>query len=248
MGVLSALRGRIEARYVAVFRVCPSALRELAPEGLTPRVHNGVTPVGLCYTQLESVQSRLLPNRLASNAEHLAWRVPVDRADGSHAVWIPRRHTSSWLSAHCSGVLSGGGYTHARFRAELAEEGIALSVESREGEVLHLRAVADRELRGSMFATTRQAQELLDDSGSVHPPDPLAPALDRLGLSSGAWTLLPMSATEVRAPKFEDAGPFAAGSAEFDCILRLSQHAQVGAARPARALTLEEFEASAVAS
>lgn len=220
MGWISSLRGRVQCRYLMVYRVDPAVAAPLLPEGSSPHVFRGSTLIVLCYTHLVGASSRLLPRWLRGQSDHLAWRIPVVR-DGVRGVWIPRRDTSSWVSVRFSGALSQGTYHLARFELEDGEGRLRLRVSAGGEEVLYLAAEHAGELRGSLFSTTRQAHEYLAEAGAVNPPDPLAPALDRLDVGTGN-TVEPLLVRELRIPRFEDVGLFPRGSVEFDCCLRLT--------------------------
>lgn len=242
----SALGGRVRARLTAIYRADPAAIAPHLPDGLRPLAVRGAVPVALCYTRLEPGRA-FLPQALGGVSDHLAWRVPVERdgpADSSAAIWVARRHTSSWIAAHFKSLVTRGAYTRAHF--ELGEDGdrVRLRVEADGHEVFALDAAPGSGLRGSMFATVREAEEALD-RGVVIPPDPLSPGLDHLGLSEGAFCLEPLTSLAAHAPRLEGAGPFPAGSFELDSTFRLTAVRRVGQVEPR--VSLEELEASAAA-
>jgi len=231
MTILSGLRGRIEQRYLLVYRVDPAAAAPLLPDDSTPLVYRGSTLVTLCLTRQEAPWNRIVswPRR---TRDHMAWRVPVERGDPPRrAVWVARRETSSWLAARFSGALTRGTYRHARFAMRDDGARIDLAVALGGGtEVLSLRARRTGELRGSIFATARQAHEYLAFAGPVHPPDPLAPMLDRLDVGDG-WSVEPLEVETMHVPRFEDLGLFPEGTVEFDSLFQLTQVQRVGLRR-----------------
>lgn len=228
MTLLDGLRGRIELRYLLVHRVDPEAVAPLLPSDSTPLVHRGSTLVTLCLTRQQAPWNRWLswPRRVR---DHLAWRIPVERGDPRRrAVFVARRETSSWLVARFHGAVTRGTYRHSRFQMEDDGVHVRLQVELRGGtEVLRVHARRGGELRGSIFATARQAHEYLAFAGPVRPPDPLAPLLDRLDVGDG-WSVEPLAVDDIRVPRFADLGMFPEGSVEFDSLFRLTQVQRLG--------------------
>jgi len=219
MSLITDLRGRIERRYLVVYRVDPDAAALLVPTGAHPLEYHGATLVSLCYTRLAAARSPLLPRSLRSARHHLAWRIPIQKGEEARrGVWVPRRETSSWLSARCSGALSRSEYHQARFELNDDDASLQLTVLRHPDElVLSLRARRGGELRGSIFATPRQAREYMAGDGPVTPPDPLAPLLDRLHVEDDC-TLEPLAVDEVHVPGFEDGVLLPAESADFDSL------------------------------
>ncbi len=237
MGVIAALRGRIGSRYVVVYRVDPRAAAALLPAGARPATVRGSTPVALCYTRLEGARRRWIPRRIDGRSDHLAWRVPVeDEQAGRPVVHVVRRDTSSWWNAHCASVITRGRYHCARFELDEDESSVRLAVTAGGEQVLRFAAVRARDLRGSIFRTTREAEEHLAAAAVVRPPDPLAPALDDLGLRAGRWALEPLEVLELRAAGFEDPETVA-----LDSAFRLTSVRRIGATTLAPLPALEEL-------
>lgn len=223
---------RIRERLLIYHRVEPDALRALLPEGLEPSLQRGYGLVGICHTRLSSTPSRWFP-RWGSTADQLAYHALVERTastarpsgepGGSPGIWVLRRETSSWLRARTlrSERVECG---LARFEVERGPWHTRVTVRAGGVEELYVNAEPCDRLRGSVFASTIEAEEflarraLLRDAGEA-----ASPGADELGLDRGGWHLEPLSLVELRSSFLEDTRRFPCDAIQLDSAFRLSR-------------------------
>ena len=240
MGTFSSLRiGRRPVRccVLILYRIDPDAVGRVLPEGMRPRLVRDTAVGALIYTRLGSLRSRFLPHR-GADSDHLSYRFAVEIAGGNgpcHATWVARRATSSRLSARWSEKILRRDHHRARFDLEEEGLGLTLSVENESGEELYLRAQASDAAPEALFGTPRSIEAFLDETGEVHPPDPLAPEADRVDVRR---SLAPESLAllEIRSAFFGDHGPLPRDAVAFDSAWRLvaKRHALVRAPSSSR--------------
>jgi len=228
MGVLSSMLGRIRSRTLVQYRADPEAVARLLPARFRPAVHRGHALIGVCHTRMDEPRGGWTPlAHLTMGTDLLTWRIPavVERSgrDGEaerNAVWIPRRDTSSWFGANCTGRLTRGRWRLSRFELDESPGGVTLVVE-RDGErELELRAEACGELRGSVLHDLGEARHVLGAQGEARPTFALAPGFDELDLDPEHWDVEALEVREALARPFAELLP--AGSFEIDCALRLT--------------------------
>jgi hypothetical protein len=201
-----------------VYRVDPRLVGELLPKTLSPRLRSGHAIASVCYTRLGPALFRRRSEG-ESGSDHLAYRLAVERADGSPATWIARRETSSWLEARCGGKLLGGEYGRSRFRVQESAFGLELSVDGERGEAFYLRGEVAAEARGSLFPNAQALGGFLDESRPVRPYDVFAPEADELDLAEH-FCPEPLCVFEART-SFLSEPPFGPGAAELDSAWRI---------------------------
>jgi hypothetical protein len=224
MGAPSRLNERIECRYLVVYRADPAVVAALLPEPMLPAVHGAHGLVSVCFTRMSESRRGWLP--LSLGVDHLSWRfaveLPVPRTQETRrAVWVPRRHTSSWFGAHCAGRLARGRWAQAQFKLLERPADLELEVTSGDDLELLLRAERGGDLAGSVFASPGDLRAVLGASGPAHPPFALAPGFDTLDLDAERWHLELLRVRELCVPRFEDAERFPPGSLDLDCAVRL---------------------------
>ena len=236
-----SLQPRIRERLLIYHRVEPDALRALLPEGLEPSLQRGYALVGICHTRLESTPSRWFP-RWSSTADQLAYHTLVEghtrlerqaegapRLNGSTLVgarpgiWVLRRETSSWLRAR-SLRSERAECGLARFEVERDTWHTRLRVRAGSVEELYVNAEPCDRLRGSVFASTIEAEEFLARRALLHDlAGPPSPESDELGLDRGRWRLEPLSLVELRSSFLEDTRRFPCDAIQLDSAFRLSR-------------------------
>jgi hypothetical protein len=239
MSTLSSLRlGRrpVRSRVVVLYRMTPHVARELLPEHLRPRLVQGYAVATLAYTRLGSLESRFLPQRRAST-HHLAVRIAAERpVTGASAgtgggasggtggseltTWVAHRRTSSRLGTRWGGRILRRESGHARFVLEESPFGLSLHVQGPQAEELALRLETCARA-GSLFATPRAVEELLETSGAVRPHDVLAPEADAIDCSR-CFAPEPLGVFELRSAFLDDPATFPPGSVELDGAWRLA--------------------------
>jgi hypothetical protein len=234
------LRGPIGCRLVVLYRVAPDALVPLMPEGMRVDPYKGYAVAGLCYTHRVRGEGPWWSNPPSQGGDMLSLRIlaELDTTSGPRpALWIPRRETSSRLSARFAGALLRGEHHSCRAELEQGDSTLELRVHAGDVEELYLRAELAGGLEGSLFAHPREAEQVLGESRLVRPKSPidaLAGESDDLGLGTGQVSAEPLLVRELRARPFDDRELFTEGSATFDSAFRLVRLRQARLPAPAR--------------
>jgi hypothetical protein len=108
----------IERRLLINYQVDPEVLTRVLPAPFRPHLVGGVGLAGICLIRLGNVHPAGGPG-VGITTENAAHRIAVewDTADGpERGVYIPRRDTSSRLTALVGGRLFPGFHGRARFR------------------------------------------------------------------------------------------------------------------------------------
>jgi len=111
---IPVIRGIIDRHILANVRVAPEVLAHLLPPPFRPHTVNGFGIAGVCLIHLKHVRPRFLPPLCGFSSENAAHRIAVEwDADGQlcRGVFIPRRDTSSLLSAFTGGRIPPPAYT-----------------------------------------------------------------------------------------------------------------------------------------
>jgi hypothetical protein len=223
---LPLIRGVIDRRILANYRVAPDRLALLLPPPLRPKVFAGFGVAGICLIRLTEIRPRGLPRALGTRSENAAHRVAVewdDPATGEvrQGVYIPRRDTSSRLNAWAGGRVFTGLHRHAKFdvHESAGRLHVALVSDDAQTRVRVDATVADRLPEGSIFGDLPTASEFFR-GGSLGFSASADPArLDGLELRTDQWRVKPLAVERVESSFFDDAERFPPGSIAFDCAL-----------------------------
>jgi hypothetical protein len=240
MDLITHLRGPIGCRLLIVYRTDPRALAALLPPELAPAEFKGHGLAALVYTHRVRASGRWWKAPPSQGGDLLSLRFDAQfhgESPQRAAVWIPRRDTSSELSARMSSLLLPGEHQCCDVALEQSECALELCVKSTRGEELYLRAGLAGELRGSLFANPRELEHWLAEPRIVRPKSPfeaLEPEFDRSALASGRLAAEPIEVRVLRAHPFDDPQIFAPGTVELDSCWRLVARRGAREAAPAR--------------
>ncbi len=214
----------IERRLLVNYRVHPSTLERLLPAGFRPQLVNGVGVAGICLIRLGQLRPAGLPRTIRLTTENAAHRVAVewDGPEGPrHGVFIPRRDTSSLLTAIIGGRVFPGEHHRARFQVRESGGRYEVAFASLDGTAkvaVALRAVKDWQ-GGSIFASLAEASAFFRESpigwsATSRPGD-----LDGVELCCESWRFEPMAIEHVESSLFGDAALFPGNAVELDSAL-----------------------------
>ncbi len=166
---LPTMVGMIERRLLINYRVEPDVLARLLPEPFRPVLVGALGVAGICLIRLGDLRPAGLPSIAGVTSENAAHRVAVEW-DGPHGpltgVYIPRRDSSSRLTAVVGGRLFPGAHRRARFSAEEGGGQYAVGFESLDGTgCVEVRAeIATDMPADSIFASVSEASAFFEDA------------------------------------------------------------------------------------
>jgi hypothetical protein len=225
----------LERRILVNFRVEPEVLRALLPPLFRPVVVGGSGIAGICLIRLGHVRPAGVPAALGVTTENAAHRVAVEweTADGPvTGVYIPRRDTSSWLTAAVGGRLFPGWHHRARFRVEESEGCYRVEMASTDGQV-DVVVAAHRDARvmpGSVFDTVEDASAFFRCAPVGYSATPEQGVFDGVALTADGWGIAPLHLNEVRSSFFDALPP---GSAVPDSAFLMAGLATTWRPQPA---------------
>ena len=123
------LEGVIERRLLITYRLDPATARTLLPAGLRPQLIDGSAVAGICMIRLGRLRPGWLPPSIGWRFENAAHRIAVewDEPDGPRTgVYIPERHSASWIPVAIGGRLFPAVHHHARFHTRETTDHISV--------------------------------------------------------------------------------------------------------------------------
>lgn len=212
------LRGVIERRLLINYRVEADVARTLVPAGMRPQLVNGYAVAGVCMIRLGALRPGWLPAAVGWRGENAAHRIAVEWDDDSGSrsgVYIPERHSSSWVPVALGGRFFPG--VHHRARFDVHETPTTSRVELTSPTTQVTADVTDTESWSSqLFATPSDASDFFRSGSVGWSPGRDGSSLEGLQLNTTAWHVTPGHAREVVSSFFDALPP---GSATLDNIL-----------------------------
>ncbi|RFA11150.1 hypothetical protein B7R54_07425 [Subtercola boreus] len=225
------LSATIERRLLVNYRVDPAVALALLPPGLRPQLVDGSAVAGICLIRLGDLRPARVRPRIGWRAENAAHRIAVewDTPGGpASGVYIPERHSASWLAVAAGERVFPGIHRHARFTSDESAGRMHVSMRSTGMTVDVEVAVDDRAepgakagcrasgaWRSSLFPSLDDASEFFR-AGSTGWSPTRDGALQGLTLATTDWRIEGGTPLAVRSSYF-DALP--AGSAVLDSVL-----------------------------
>jgi hypothetical protein len=224
---LPRVRGVIDRRILANYRVGPDALRALLPAPFRPKLVGGYGIAGICLIRLKEIRALGMPRWAGMSSENAAHRIAVEWKDQEtgrtrEGVFIPRRDSSSRLNVLAGGRVFAGVHHHARFDVRESESEFHLAIDSDDGETrVRLDArLAEALPAGSVFGELARASAFFEGGSVGYSPGRAdAGRLDGIELHSSRWKVEPLAVERIESSFFDDVRRFAAGSVRFDCAL-----------------------------
>jgi len=222
---LPLIRGVIDRRILANYRVDPEVLSRLLPPPFRPKLVRGFGIAGICLIRLGGIGPRWWPGFLGISSENAAHRIAVEWEDEAgvtrEGVFIPRRDTSSRLNVMAGGRVFAGVHQHARFDVKETDEHFHIALQSDDGRtrVLIEARVSDELPVGSVFEDLAAASAFFKGGSLGYSPSASGEKLDGLELRSLDWKAEALAVERFESSFFDDRERFPAGSLEFDCAL-----------------------------
>ena len=155
---------------------------------------------------------------LGWGGENIAHRIAVEWDDetGTHSgVYIPYRHSDSWLPVAAGARVFPGIHHHCRFDVIETDDSFRVAMTSPTASVSAHVAIA-AEWSSTLFPTVDDASRFFELGAVGWSPDRKGRRLDGLRLATDAWKVDGARAVEVRSSFFDS---LPAGSARLDCVL-----------------------------
>lgn len=212
------LEGVIERRLLITYRVDPAIARSLLPPGLRPQLVDGSAVGGICMIRLGNLRPQWMPPRIAWRFENAAHRVAVewDGPDGTRTgVYIPERHSASWIPVAVGGRLFPGVHHHAHFATQETPDRISLRLTAPRTAVAADVQITDN-WSSSLFPTLEDASEFFRHGNVGWSPTRNGKALEGLRLDARGWHVTPAVALHVASSYFDG---MPRGGAHLDNVL-----------------------------
>jgi len=228
------MRGVIERRILASYRIEPTCAAQLLPAPFRPHLINGYAVAGICLIRLGAVRPRWAPKFLGVRSENAAHRIAVEwdsNGQLKHGVYIPRRDTSSRLNALVGGRLFPGVHHHAHFDVTESADRLAVSLKSDDAQVEvritgRLANPTEPWPTHSVFANLTQASSFFEAGSLGYSDTRQAGRYDGLELCCEKWKVERLAVDEIHSSYFQNPKRFPEGSVHFDhaLLMRNVQH------------------------
>jgi len=164
---IPVIKGIIDRRILANFRIDPEVMANVLPEPFRPKLIHGYSIGGICLIRLKAVRPRFLPLPWGIGSENAAHRFAVEWDDDGEVregVYIPRRDTNSRLNTWAGGRLFPGIHHHATFAVEESAERYSVTMLSDDGLafVQVTGCVADHIPDSSVFSSVAEVSEFFE--------------------------------------------------------------------------------------
>jgi uncharacterized protein YqjF (DUF2071 family) len=216
----------IERRLLVSYRIAPERVNALLPRPFRPQLVNGHAVGGVCFIRMSALRPARLPRAAGITTENVAHRFAVEWDDelGSHAgVYVPRRDTSSRMTAALGASIFPGAYHVARFSVTESADMIRIDVLSRDRVVsVSVAASQAAALDSGLFAGLDEATDFFSRGALGFSPSVADGCLDGVRLHSTNWAARPMTISAMSSSMFDDAGIFPDGSCALDSALLMT--------------------------
>jgi hypothetical protein len=222
---LPVIRGVIERRVLAIYRVDPDALRPILPSPFRLQLVNGLAVAGICMIRLGEIRPRALPKWMGVGSENAAHRIAVEWDDNGQTrrgVYIPRRDTSSRLNVLAGGRLFPGVHHRARFDVVETDTQFSIHIDSDDGQtrVRFEASLASDLPSDSIFGDLSTASEFFRAGAIGYSARPDENRLDGIELCSQTWKIEPLSVQRIESSFFDQ---LPRSAVQFDCALLMRQ-------------------------
>lgn len=219
----------IERRLLVNYRIDPDRVAALLPGPFRPQVVSGYAVGGVCFLRLSGARPARLPRLAGMSSENVAHRFAVewDTAQGSQAgVYVPRRETSSRITATVGRHVFPGAYHLARFHVTESPNLTRVDARSRDGQVsVSAEATPAAALASDLFPTLGDAISFFRQGALGFSPSAARDCLDSVRLHSATWAATPVTISRMRSSLFDDPAIFPRGTCALDSALLMTNMA-----------------------
>lgn len=228
----------IARRLLVNYRLDPGAAARILPRGMRPDLANGYAVGGICLIRLTRLRPAGLPAALGVTTENAAHRIGVvwDGPRGEQrGVYIPRRDTSSRLTALVGGRVFPGEHHRARFEVREAADRLGIEFTGADSAVRVEVGVGIRRtaFSSALFDDVSAASDYFRDAPIGRSARESGDELDSVRLTTHHWALEPTVLLSAESSFFADPARFPAGTAEPDSALLMRGIPALWAPEPA---------------
>jgi len=221
---IPVVRGLIERRILANYRVDPEVLARHLPPGFRPKLHRGSAIAGICLIRLSGVRPWFLPAWLGIASENAAHRMAVEWGEGDDrrdGVYVLRRDTNSRFNALAGGRIFPGIHSHAQFSVHETSTRFEVALRSDDGttRVSVVGDLAGRLPDSSIFRSLPEASKFFQAGSLGYSATSDPDKLHGLELRCQEWHVEPLEIQQVESSFFDDPNLFPPGSIQFDSAL-----------------------------
>jgi uncharacterized protein YqjF (DUF2071 family) len=217
---------RIERRLLVSYRIDPDRVAALIPAPFRPQVVNGHAVGGVCFIRMSALRPARVPAAAGLTTENVAHRFAVEWDDehGGHTgVYVPRRETSSRITAALGNKIFPGAYHLARFNVSESPDLIRIGVRSRDRAVsLSVTAKPSTALDSGLFASVGDATAFFRRGAVGFSPSAVDGRLDGVELHSTSWAARPMTISALHSSLFDNAATFPDGTCVLDSAMLMT--------------------------
>lgn len=205
----------IERRLLINYRLDPGVARTLLPQSLRPQLVDGSAVAGVCLMRLGDLRPAWVRPSIGWSTENAAHRIAVewdDETGTDQGVYIPQRHSASWLPVLIGGRLFPGVQKHARFETSETDDRLRLSMSYPGGAVKADVAVTPTFTSG-LFGSLEEVSSFFQRGSIGWSPGHDGATLEGLRLETTQWSVEAGSPISVESSFFDALPP---GSAQLD--------------------------------
>lgn len=223
-----SLRATIERRLLINYRMDPVLAQSMLPAPLRVRIVDGSALVGICLIRLGQIRpggvaGNWLPENWGWRAENAAHRIAVEWHDGGpqQGVYIPVRHSASWLPVLGGGRIFPGTHRKARFKAAETVTRFSITMNSTEAqlEVEASAATGSAAWQSTVFGNLAEASALFEAGKVAWSPGRRPGVVEGVRLETGRWQIEPAEILALSS-SFFDALPSSAISFDSALLMR----------------------------
>ena len=221
---ITAIRGLIERRILANYRIEPTAVARILPAPFRPKLAGGYAIGGICLIRLSNMRPSWLPLPWGLRSENAAHRIAVEWDEAGQVrsgVFIPRRHTDSRWNVWAGGAVFPVVQRLAKFVVAESVHEVSVDVSSAaDGTAIHVSGSVVSELPSdSVFENLQTASEFFRGGALGYSADKSGKRYHGIELACDCWSIEALKIQRMTSSYFEDVRLFPAGSVQFDCAL-----------------------------
>lgn len=220
MPAFSVVASTIERRLLVNYRLDPGLARHLVPPGLRPAIVGDSAIGGFCLIRLSEMRPYGLPRLSGVRSENAAHRIAVEWDENGRTrrgMYIPERHSGSWLPRLAGGRVFPGVHQAAHFAVAERPDRIGVVATAPHLEI-RADVTPDAPWSSSIFRTVTEASDFFA-AASVGWSPRRHGGWDAVEMRTNAWAVRSTEAREISSTLLEQ---FPAGSCVFDHALLMS--------------------------